>query len=181
MKKRGFILFISIVVFLIPLFTVNAQQTEIATVVKPFQGVNCADKFQLFLLSDPLISPSQSKIVTDGDLSYMVLKFRLVNLTGEIIQGLEPDSFALDDYFRGQHYYRYGLDAVMSGIVSIDSGFTPFYEPMAINESRDVYILFDMFKGADTWLLLFRPRPYGEETALCEIRFQLPKPTVQNN
>lgn len=176
MKNQPFLFITLLLLLLLSCTSAFAQEPEAPAGIALNEPIQCGDQFTFTLLKKPLVQASQSSIIADDDMNYMMVQARIVNQTGKVIEGLETDSFVLDDFFRGEHYYTYTLDAVMSGKVSVDWGFSPFFQPMTIDESRDLFIVFEMFRGADAWELSFKPRPYGSEQAVCEVTLQLPEP-----
>ena len=130
------------------------------------------------LLQDPVVTKSNQYMVADADTKYLVIRVAITNTGNEAGGWFAPDSFIIQDTYRGRIYGTYSLDLPLSAKVA-----RGFYQPLfhaAIDPGDTLYtsLVFMVYPDVKSWLLTFAPHQYGEEPEET-VRFQLPPAVFQ--
>ena len=132
-----------------------------------------AGRYQIKLLQDPVVTKSSQYMVADEDTKYLILRVAITNISDEPGGWLAPDSFSLQDTYRGRIYGTYYLDMPVSGKVAWGLKQPAFYSEIKPKETLYTAIAFMVYPDVKSWLLTFAPHCYGEEPEET-VRFQLP-------
>ncbi|MBR6090192.1 MAG: hypothetical protein IKP86_09685, partial [Anaerolineaceae bacterium] len=76
----------------------------------------CGD-YSIKLLQQPVITKSNNYLIADEETKYLVLRFAITNKTDEPRGWLTPDSFSLQDTYKGRIYGTYSMNLAESAKV----------------------------------------------------------------
>ena len=134
--------------------------------------------YRIKLLQDPVVVKSAHYMVADADTKYLVIRAAITNTGNEPGGWLAPDSFIIQDTYRGRIYGTYSMDLPLS--VKVANGFHQglFHAAIAPGETLYTSLVFMVYPDVESWLLTFSPHQYGEEPAET-VRFRLPPAMFQ--
>ena len=137
-------------------------------------------RYTIKLLQDPVVTKSNQYMVSDADTKYLVLRVALTNNSDEPGGWLTPDSFVLQDTYRGKAYGTYMLDIADSAKVAWGFKQPVFHTEIKPKDTLYTVLVFSVYPDVKSWLLTFAPRNYGQEPEEV-VRFQLPLAVFQED
>ena len=135
-------------------------------------------RYTIRLLQDPVVTKSNQYMVSDADTKYLVLRVAIVNNSDEPGGWLTPDSFVLQDTYRGRAYGTYILDIADSAKVAWGFKQEVFHAAIKPRDTLYTTLVFSVYPDVKSWLLTFAPHSFGEEPEAV-VRFQLPLAVFQ--
>lgn len=189
--KKNLKIFITLTCFLLlaSFITASAQtmtETEYRKTIAPeFPDVlnvgvyqDCGN-FAIKIGSAPIVTKSANKLAANDDLSYLVMRVSIKNLSDRIVSWLSPKSFTLTEYFMDNTFTSYGLNRIMSAKAAAGFSIPAFFAPIQPGAEISTAIAFEVYGDVDGWILTFSPFQRTEEGPETEIRFTLPKAQYQ--
>ncbi len=182
MKKRMQFFIFCLTLILFTFQAVSAEDTPQALTVN--QPVTCGD-LTITLAAAPVMGVSQSKILADDDLSFLVLKLKVENKGTETWSGFDPDSFSVQDVFGipdklpDSIYNTYPMDFILSGKSSSDFGIQTYKDPILPGATSNMMAAFEVYPDMETWNLIIAPCTRDNPEPICNMSFRLPKITRQ--
>ena len=145
---------------------------DIPNVLYVGRVAECED-FSIKVLQQPVVTKSNSSLIADNDMQYLIIRIAITNKTDESFGWLAPDSFTLQDVYKGRIYGTYAISLAES--CKFADGFNQqmFYAEIKPQDTLYTSIAFTVYPDVDSWILNFTPHTIGEEPKET-IRFQIP-------
>ena len=140
-------------------------------------AAECGD-FSIKLLQQPVLTKSNNHLVADGDMQYLVIRVAITNKTDESLGWFAPDSFMVQDTYKGRIYGTYSISLPES--CKVASGFHQqvFYSEIKPKDTLYTSVVFSVYPDVSSFILVFTPHAFGEEPT-DTVRFQIPTPVFE--
>ena len=153
--------------------SVSDQESEIPSILYAGWPANCGN-FQIKLLQDPVLVKSANYMISPSDTKYLVIRLAVTNISNETEGWLSPDSFVVQDTYKGRIYGTYKLNITISAKISYRSNEDPFFKVIEPGKTAQMDLVFSVYPDVESWIFTFAPQHFGEEPDEI-IRFRLPK------
>lgn len=139
--------------------------------------LDCGD-YSIRLMSVPSGTNSIVSINTANSMKYLVLRVGITNHTDHVVSWLDAKSFFVQEYFLDEFHGTYALNHYMSAKAAQSYGLAAYFTAIQPGAELSTVLVFDVYPGADGWVMTFAPFTRSEASAKEEIRFALPKTTL---
>lgn len=105
---------------------------------------------------------------------YLILRLGITNNSDHMISWLDEKSFSLREYYMGEYYGTYALNQIVGAKAAQSIGFGAYFMPIQPGEELSTVIAFEVFPGADGWVMTFSPFTREEDGPKESIEFKIP-------